>query len=244
MLPNQPLPLQPRPQTPQATQPLMPQKKRNPKKMIQLGVLIASAVIIVSALIFTFYKLGFLNFWSGNNDQAQEQLNKEDQKMLEQLKKIILLPDDVVPTMAIINDADVLKKTQPEFFANAKDGQRVIIYSDQAILYDAEAKQIIKVGPVNNTVQTVNFAVYNSLTDEKKITELENKLSAAFNNAVVTIKENSAKKNYAQTLVIDLLGNNPEIEKIAQAIDGEVAPLPEGEKRPEGVSVLIIIGQK
>jgi hypothetical protein len=80
----------------------------------------------------------------------------KDSQVLAQLKTIILLPEDINPTIAIINDADILRSKQPAFFANAKDGDRLIIYPDLAIIYDYEANKIIKVGPVENApVQNV-----------------------------------------------------------------------------------------
>lgn len=49
--------------------------------------------------------------------------------------------------MAIVTDIDKLKEDQP-FFANAtKNGDRLIIYPDMAIIYDAKANKIVKVGP-------------------------------------------------------------------------------------------------
>lgn len=186
--------------------------------------------------------------------QKQTALSKEDAAVLAQLKKIILLPDDVNPTMADITDVEALKKTQPGFFANASNGQKLIIYSDQAIIFDAKANKIIKVGPVqfNNQegatgqVQQVPFAIYNSLRDDPtnaQTTAMEAKIKAAFNNAVVTIKENSAKFDYPGILVIDITGNNPDIQKVADAVGGKVSALPAGEKKPEGVAVLVIIGK-
>ena len=184
--------------------------------------------------------------------QKQTALSKEDKAILTQLKKIMLLPDDVTPTMAIITDIDALKKQQPTFFANAKKDDRLIIYPDQAIIFDAKANKIIKVGPVQITqnqaqAQPVNFAIYNSLKDDtanNQTTAMETKIKAAFNNAVVTVKANSGKFDYPKTLVIDLVGNNPDMEKIAQAVGGQISGLPIGEKKPEGAAVLVIIGKE
>jgi len=184
--------------------------------------------------------------------QKQTALSAEDKQVLSQLKKIILLPEDITPTMAVITDIEFLKKQQPGFFTNAKNNDRLIIYPDQAIIFDAAANKIIKVGPVQIAqnqpqVQPVNFAIYNSLKDDPanvKTTEMETKIKTAFNNAVVTVKANSAKYDYPKTLVIDLVGNNPEIQKIADAVGGNISGVPIGEKKPEGVAVLVIIGKQ
>jgi len=80
---------------------------------------------------------------------TQQQMTEEDKKILESLKKIILLPQDIEPTMALITDVEILKKNQPGFFDNAGNGQRLILYPNVAIIYDYEANKIIQVGPVH-----------------------------------------------------------------------------------------------
>jgi hypothetical protein len=189
--------------------------------------------------------------------QKQTALSKEDAAILIQLKKIILLPEDVNPTMADITDIEALKKTQPGFFGTASNGQKLIIYPDQAIIFDAKVNKIIKVGPVQFSgnqagtdqpqVQPVPFAIYNSLNSDPtnvKTAEMEAKIKAAFNNAVVTVKADSTTADYPETLVVDIAGNNPDIQKIASAVGGKVSTLPAGEKKPEGVAVLVIIGKQ
>lgn len=235
---------------------LKPKDKFGKKKMPKwLKIILSLLFIIIVALgiYAALDKAGYIKALQlAFQIQKQTALNKADEVVLSDLKKIILLPEDINPTMAIITDIEALKKQQPEFFTNAKNGDRVIIYSDMAIIFDAEANKIIKVGPVeiaqnNEQVQPVNFAIYNSLRSDPtnaKTTEMETKLKAAFNNAVVTIKENSANYDYSQTLVVDLIGNNPEIQKIADAIGGKVVTLPAGEKKPEGAAVLVIIGKE
>lgn len=74
---------------------------------------------------------------------------------MDQLKKIILLPDNIDPTMAIVTDVTILQKQQPGFFANAKNGERLIVYPDLAIVFDAEANKIIKTGGLQVVAPTV-----------------------------------------------------------------------------------------
>jgi hypothetical protein len=81
-----------------------------------------------------------------NPNQAAE---KENQELLADLGKLILLPEGETPTIATVSDPEKLKD-QP-FFAKAKVGDKVLIYTNarKAILYDAEANKIIEVAPVN-----------------------------------------------------------------------------------------------
>jgi len=63
--------------------------------------------------------------------------------------KLIILPTDEVPTIATVSDPSQLAN-QP-FFAKAKKGDKVLIYTSAkiAILYDPMVKKIVNVAPVN-----------------------------------------------------------------------------------------------
>ncbi|MFA5187827.1 MAG: hypothetical protein WC460_00510 [Patescibacteria group bacterium] len=234
---------------------LRPKDKAGKKKMPKIlkTVLIILLIAFVGFGIYAeLSNLGYIKtFQLAWQIQHQQQLSAEDKAILAQLKKIMVLPDDVTPTMAVITDIDALKKQQPTFFANAKNDDRLIIYPEQAIIFDAAANKIIKVGPVQinqaTQIQSENFAIYNSLKDDPnnlQTTAMEAKIKAAFGNAVVSVKANSAKSDYPKTLVIDIAGNNPDIQKIADALGGQISGLPVGEKKPEGVAVLVIIGKE
>jgi hypothetical protein len=106
---------------------------------LKITVILAAVLLIVLGVFYVLNHYGYIN------------IPVTDQKVLAQLKKIILLPDNVTPTMAIVMDAKALEKQQPEFFANAKNNDRLIIYPDLVILYDYNANKIIKIGPVQAT---------------------------------------------------------------------------------------------
>lgn len=102
---------------------------------------IFSILVIIIFSSWTYYTLSF-------------RLAKiEDIQILAQLKTIILLPD-VTPTMALVTDSNILKKQQPTFFADVKNGDRLIIYPDLAIIYDYEANKIIKIGSIQSSTVT------------------------------------------------------------------------------------------
>ena len=72
----------------------------------------------------------------------------EVKELLVKLGKLIDLPAEE-PTVATVTNADQIK-SQP-FFAKAKNGYRVILYTNGrlAILYDDKANKIINVGTIN-----------------------------------------------------------------------------------------------
>lgn len=78
-----------------------------------------------------------------------EYAREEAKLILEKLGKLIELPPGEDPTIATVTDAT--KLTDQPFFANAQNGDKVIIYTKakKAILYRVETNKIIDVAPVN-----------------------------------------------------------------------------------------------
>jgi len=73
----------------------------------------------------------------------------ETDREVSEIGKLIALPTDEKPTVATVTDVDKVKD-QP-FFKNAKNGDKVLIYTkaQKAILYRPSENRIIEVGAVN-----------------------------------------------------------------------------------------------
>lgn len=75
--------------------------------------------------------------------------DKENKELVAKLGQLMVLPENEQPTIATVADPAKLKD-QP-FFAKAKTGDRVFIYTNakKAILFDEKANKIIEVAPIN-----------------------------------------------------------------------------------------------
>lgn len=69
--------------------------------------------------------------------------------LVAEVGKLIVLPEGETPTIATVSDPERLKD-QP-FFAKAKAGDKVLLYSTarKAYLYDPSAKKLLEVAPLN-----------------------------------------------------------------------------------------------
>ena len=118
------------------------------KRMKRIGsplVLILLLVAVVStALAAYFYQQA-----NALKQNPQSQAQKEAQELVSRVSQLIVLPEGEVPTIATVQDPEVLKE-QP-FFARAKKGDKVLIYTNarKAILYDPDNNKIVEVAPVN-----------------------------------------------------------------------------------------------
>lgn len=110
-----------------------------------LFTVILLLLLVVSAGSATYFYMQLQDLKA--NPQAGAQQEVED--LLEAVGRLIVLPEDEQPTIATVSDVERLQD-QP-FFANAKNGDRVLIYTDarKAILYDPVANKIVEVAPVN-----------------------------------------------------------------------------------------------
>ena len=81
-----------------------------------------------------------------NNKQNTE--TNEVAQLIQEVSKIILLPEGEIPTVATVSDPAELQE-QP-FFAKAKTGDKVLLYqsSRKAYLYDPNAHKILEVSSI------------------------------------------------------------------------------------------------
>lgn len=105
-----------------------------------LGIL----VLILAALAAYFY----VQYSNLKADPAKES-QAEAQRLAMQVGKLMVLPTGEQPTIATVTDVEKLND-QP-FFAKAKNGDKVLIFTGakKAILFDPVANKIIEVAPIN-----------------------------------------------------------------------------------------------
>lgn len=186
----------------------------------------------------------------------------EAKQLVAEVGKLMVLPTTEQPTIATVSD--ISKLADQPFFANAQNGDKVLIYTQakEAILYRESINKIIQVAPVNLgssspiAVPTVAVAaatptavpanatvtVYNGTTTNGLASTVENKIKAGITNANV-VGTGDAKNNYPKTIVIDISGNQGQTAtQIANLLGGTVqTALPAGETKPN-TDILVIVG--
>lgn len=110
-------------------------------------------LIIIILVVLTLGAGGtaafYYNQYSALKANPQKLAQEENTALIARVKQLIVLPEGEDPTIATVADPEKLKD-QP-FFARAKAGFKVLIYSKarKAILYDPFAHLIVEVAPVN-----------------------------------------------------------------------------------------------
>lgn len=104
--------------------------------VVVLTVLLVGAIVLIVSLMM------------GKSDPETDQV-KELQKTVKSVSRLMVLPESEQPTLATVTDVSKLKGQA--FFANAKTGDKVLIYpnSKKAILYSPTLDKIIEVSSLN-----------------------------------------------------------------------------------------------
>ncbi len=82
-----------------------------------------------------------------NSSTSSSKLEAED--IINRVGKLLILPENETPTLATVNDPSKLR--DQAFFANAKAGDIVLIYTkaEKAILYRPSENKIVEIAPFN-----------------------------------------------------------------------------------------------
>lgn len=124
------------------------ERTQRPRPRRRLGrILIPILTLLLLAAAGTSVYL-YLQMQSIKRDpQAAAQAEVTD--LISEVGQLILLPGDETPTVATVADPEKLK--EQAFFAKAKAGYKVLLYTNakKAILYDPDTKKIVEVAPIN-----------------------------------------------------------------------------------------------
>src|SRR3989344_5549431 len=112
-------------------------------KKVTTGVLVVALVVLAGT---TFYFYSQVNTLKTDPQKAAQE---ETKNLLAKVGKIVVLPEGETPTVATVTDPEQLRD-QP-FFANAKAGDKVLIYTNarKAILYNPDDNKVVEIAPVN-----------------------------------------------------------------------------------------------
>jgi hypothetical protein len=227
--------------------PEIPEAKFDPRIKYGIIAVLVLVAVVPSVYFYTQYRTAQKRL-ANPNIFAQE----EAKKYTDMVARLMTLPSDEVPTLATVNDKDKLKN-QP-FFANAENGDKVLIYTNakKAILYRPSINKIIDIAPVNIgpsatesatlTTETVKFTLRNGTIIVGLTKIFETDLKAKVPNAEVLDRDNAKRNDYEHSILIDVKGTKgAEAAQIAAELDITVAPIPVDEATPSG-DFLIILG--
>jgi len=117
-------------------------KPTNAPRIVWLLMVITVASLALAG--YSYYKYQQLK-----NTSPSVASQTEAKELVAKASRLMMLPQGEIPTVATISDVTKLKD-QP-FFANATNGDKLLIYSQAklAVLYSPKTDKIVNVGPLN-----------------------------------------------------------------------------------------------
>jgi hypothetical protein len=227
------------------------ENKKTSKKPIMLMCSTLLIFILLGTTGYFYYQYQKL---TKNPVTTQAVAQKEVQGLIKAIGRLMLLPKDETPTVATITDIDKLKDQL--FFKNAKNGDKVLIYTNSkiAIIYDPKSNLIINVGPINfsqtqaqpseQPQQKVRVGLRNGTSVTGLTYKMETEIKNSFPNASVNLKEQDKRTDYEKTTIIALNdASKDSVTDMAIKMNIQVGNLPSDETKPADLDILIIIGK-
>lgn len=203
-------------------------------------------VISVSALLLVWqrYQAVKKDLADLQNPQVQQSKMKEEMRILvTKVARLTPVPSGE-PTVATIVDSQSLAREQV-FFKEAKNGDKVLIYGDQAIIYDPQADKIVNIGPVliideEATLATTSVEIRNGSQKIGAANELAEQLQAA--GFAIAAISNAANLDYQDILLVNL--SNKDVSDLEAELQVRaIKQLPAGEAESLQ-DVVVILGNK
>lgn len=226
-------------------------------KMMNRGKFILPALLLL--LVIGGGVGVYIYFQNANKNVlgSTEKQKEEVKSIVEKVSRHMQLPGEE-PTIATVSDIEKLQSQA--FFNSSQNGDKVLIYpsTKKAILYRPSIDRIIDVGIVSlenrsTSTQTtptpqpkktgpLKVTIWNGTTANGLTVKGEEALNKVKELDVVE-RDNASNNDYEGSIVVDLTGvDEGRVKEIAQALQANVADLPDGEKSPDS-DILVILGQ-
>jgi len=109
-------------------------------------------VVLVLALGAAFYFWNEAQTAKSSTPEAVAAKNQEESdRVIISLGKVLFSDSEEKPTVARIEDPEVLKNANQDFYKNAQTGDYLVLYPNRAIIYREAENQVVNVAPIINT---------------------------------------------------------------------------------------------
>ncbi|MDF1497557.1 MAG: LytR C-terminal domain-containing protein [Patescibacteria group bacterium] len=149
-------------------------------------IFLITIIVIIVIVALVLLAKNFLGK-NGEQEQIQEQTVQQNQEqeakndldnLIARVSQLIEINQNEVPTIATVQDPEVLKSTQPVFYKDAEKGDRLLVWSDKAVLYSVTKDKLISVMLIDQqqlpSGENVNSAESNTATTTATTVEEEN----------------------------------------------------------------------
>jgi hypothetical protein len=187
---------------------------------------------------------------SGKTDEATEVTDMA--RLIASVGRHILINVDETPFVATISNIDLVRQKNPVFYKDAEQGDKVLIWSDKAVIYSPTQDKLIAVMTAYAPVPGDDITTSTAGVEEEATIEIRNgsriagaagRLRTKLIEAGVDVIRIGDTRASTGVLVIDQTGGNAPkaLDIVLEIASGTLGILPAGEA-PSDADILVIIG--
>lgn len=215
--------------------------------MIGIILVVAVLAVVSAGGVVLSRRMG----WTRSAPKANPTMSDDQlQALVSRVGSLITVKSDEKPTIATIQDIDLLRAQNPAFYKDAKNGDRLLVWSNQAVLYSTSEDKILAVLPIRieqppqtatTTAETPVIEVRNGTGTSGLAKTVSDRVKAA---GMAVGATSSASKSYQDTLIITAKGKSfpNTVAKLVTLLGGKVSTLAAGESAMKG-DILVIVGE-
>lgn len=211
-------------------------------------------IVALGLAVFFYFQ------WQGaerdNPEIVQKKAEQELVQLVEEVGKLVMLPEGEDPILMTIEDESGVDKSK-EFFEKAKNGDKILIYKEakKAYLYRPSEDKLVSVAPVSigsetnekveeekETEQEFEVVIRNGSTTSGLAGKFLDILAVEFSNLKVVEIGDAGNDDYDKSIIIV---SNEEAEEMAKRLEKEFdlkrLELPAWEE--PGGDILVILGE-
>ncbi len=166
-----------------------PNKSSNSIYLVLLAIIVLTAIaLMVNQKLKTKQEPGSKAPVAATNQAAQTKkpMDKSDiSALISRVGSLIMVNTNEEPTIATVQDAEALRKSNPVFYKDAEDGDRLLVWSDKAVLYSTRLDKLLAVmpivgsqagivGPNSTSTQAAQASATSTVASEKAVIEVRN----------------------------------------------------------------------
>ncbi len=201
-------------------------------------------LFIVAVGGFAWYYLNYQQLkeevgLSSDPAAQQEMYMQEVEDILVKVGKLIVLPEGEVPELATVQDAESLAAEQA-FFEGSINGDKLLIYSQKALIYSPSRDILVNVGPIYvSDLPELAVEVRNGSDVGGAASGMGELLVSKFGYNVIDVGD-AADFDYEATVLVNLSGVDTSVLEQELGVTA-ITELPAGEEGSTA-DVIIIIG--
>ncbi|OGL74448.1 hypothetical protein A3E39_04120 [Candidatus Uhrbacteria bacterium RIFCSPHIGHO2_12_FULL_60_25] len=186
--------------------------------------------------------------------ETSPEVKRQVDDIVARVAELITVNPNEKPYVAMVSDIEAVRQANPVFYRDAEEGDKVLIWSDKAVIYSPSKDKLVAVVTAQASgIPTAPQSATSTMAAEDATIEIRNgsgvagaagRLRTTLTDAGLTVsKIGDARTRPEQTLVIDLSsGKAPvTVQKTLELTGGAAGTVPDGEPG-SSAGILVIIG--